>query len=145
MTPKGLIRLKEDEGCILDVYNDLTGQPLGKLSNGGNPTIGYGRNLNKRGITSEEATYLLNNDLTSMWSEIIQLLPWVNDISFIWQDVILMVEYNTGDVFSFRLMLSAMKKGDAVDAAFQLMNSKAAVELPTRYGRMRNAIINNYW
>ena len=46
--------LKRHEGLRLKPYQDT----IGKL------TIGYGRNLDDRGISKEEAEYLLRNDIS---------------------------------------------------------------------------------
>jgi lysozyme len=46
-------QLRRDEGCVLKPYRDQ----VGKL------TIGVGRNLDDVGISSDEAEYLLANDI----------------------------------------------------------------------------------
>lgn len=143
MTPQGLERLKKDEGLVQWPYNDETGKAI--VPAVGNITIGYGRNLNGKGISTEEAEYLLNNDLTTMWSEISNLLPWISTIDPVRQDVVLMVEFNTGDVFEFRNMLAALKINNWIDAANELMNSAAAKELNLRYSRMKNALLTGSW
>jgi lysozyme len=144
MTPKGRAQLLVDEGFRLVVYNDVSGRPLGKASNGGKPTIGVGRNLVDRGITEAEAMYLFDNDLTEMWGRLIALLPWLR-LDSTSSDIVLMVEFNTGDVFAFRKMLSAIEAGDMKTAAAELLDSEAARELPERYGRMAEALLTGAW
>lgn len=145
MTPQGLARLISDEGSRPYLYDDKTGERVTKLPSGGNPTIGVGLNLGAQELTNDEITYLFNNRLNIFWNNILHLLPWVAGISPIAQDVILMVEFNTGDVFAFRNMLAAMKSNQMTLAATELMKSKAAAQLPTRYTRMQDALIDGHW
>lgn len=145
MTPLGLARLQLDEGLRLIVYNDSNGKPITYDTISGNASIGYGRNLASRGITQEEANYLLNNDITAIWAEISNLIPWILDVDPVRQDVVIMVEYNTGDVFAFRNMLAAIKNNQWATAATQLMNSKAAIQLKDRYTRMNKALLTGSW
>lgn len=145
MTPEGLNRLISDEGTKLYLYDDKTGERVTKLPSGGNPSIGIGLNLGAQELTEEEVKYLFNNRLTIFWDDIVKLLPWVVNIPSIDQDVILMIEYNTGDVFTFRKMLKAFQNNDPITASNELMNSTAARQLPERYTRMRDAILNCKW
>lgn len=59
-------QLKLDEGLRLKPYRCTTG----KL------TIGYGRNLEDRGISPEEAEFLFQNDLKSVESDLDRAFPW---------------------------------------------------------------------
>jgi lysozyme len=64
------------EGLMLRVYDDATGrvvQPGGFVK--GWLTIGYGRNLVGRGITRQEADYLLANDIDAVERELDQHFP----------------------------------------------------------------------
>jgi len=144
MTPKGAAQLQSDEGKRNFVYDDKTGVPL-RLVSGGNPTIAYGRNLASRGLTDAECLVLFNNDINAITNSIYTQLPWAQNIPPVWLDVMIMVEYNTGDVFEFQEMLDCMENGDAQGASEQLLNSRAAMELPERYARMSNAILANAW
>lgn len=145
MTPAGVAQLKEDEGLRLLVYDDATGSYIRKGPGGGYPTIGYGRNLIGQGITTAEAALLLQNDLAGIRGYLVEKLPWFSEIPPIWQDVVIMLEYNTGEALTFTHMLAAMKAGNAELAVAQLMESAAARELPARYNRMRNAILADHW
>lgn len=57
--------IRRHEGLRLTVYDDATGLPLRQGETlEGHPTIGFGRLLTSgRGISAEEADYLLANDL----------------------------------------------------------------------------------
>ena len=145
MTPAGLTRLKLDEGARLKVYNDATGRPIVKSAGGGNPTIGFGRNLAGKGITDDEAEYLLRNDLAERWDRIVRTFPWADAIDPVWQDVMLMVDFNTGNVADFPKMVDYLRTGEPALAARELLDSRAARELPARYTRMANALTTAQW
>ena len=57
-----------DEGLRLKPYRCSAG----KL------TIGVGRNLDDRGITSSEAMMLLFNDIDDFWAKLLKALPWID-------------------------------------------------------------------
>jgi len=146
MTPLGLARLQLDEGDALLVYDDKSGRPVGQLPSGGWPTIGYGRNLATNGITADEAVYLLNNSLLRIENQLNATFPWLTGrFNTVPTDVITMVHYNTGNVGNFVLMLAAAKKSDWKTMAFELMDSSAARQLPSRYQRMHDALIFENW
>jgi len=71
MTPETVQQLrsdlKRDEGLRLKPYLDT----VGKVS------IGYGRNLDDRGISEDEAEFLLAEDVKLVLNDIRHLFPWV--------------------------------------------------------------------
>ena len=145
MTPEGMTRLKLDEGFREKVYDDANGKTIMHGSGNGNPTIGYGRNLVGRGITEAEAEMLLTNDLLQSWRALCLTYPWMNTMPPVWQDVVEMVDYNTGNVRGFPRMLAYLQVGNGKMASAELLNSKAALQLPARYQRMSNALLAQSW
>ena len=145
MTPTGRARLIADEGLRLKVYDDKTGEPIDGLPSGGVPTIGIGRNLAGRGLTEAEAYQLFDNDLASMNADILRMMPWVRTLADARSDVVEMVEFNTGNVFGFRKMLTALCSADWEGAAAQLLDSEAARAAPARYERMAAAVRSGTW
>lgn len=145
MTPAGALRLKSDEALRLYVYDDKSSKTIEAGPAGGVPTIGYGRNLRDRGITPAEADYLFDNDITTIETLLNGKFPWMNTIPPVWQDVMVMVEYNTGNVGAFVKMLAYMKALNTIGAATEIMDSAAARELVSRYTRMQNAIRTQSW
>lgn len=146
MTPTGKKQLIADEGKRLFVYDDATGAPLkpgDKLI--GWPSVGIGRNLAARGLTDGECDYLFDNDIGSMWAELNSMLPWLTNLDAVRCDVVLMVEFNTGNVFAFRNMLAALSKRDWKTASAELLNSKAATQGVARYKRMAEALLSGSW
>lgn len=149
LSTDGRNQLISDEGKKPFLYDDKTGERVSTLVSGGNPTIGIGRNLGARALRDDEIMYLFNNDVTVMWADIARLLPWLGDakqqISQTAVDVVIMVEFNTGDVFAFRNMLAAIQRKDYKAASVALLDSAAARQLPERYNRMAAALIAGTW
>lgn len=143
-------QLIADEGTRQHVYDDATGMPIGPGSIvKGNPTIGVGRNVGPSGpgISSAEALNLLNGDLDRIERALNGAVPsWVKWPA-IARDVACMVAFNCGvDGFlTFRRMIDAIESGDLAAAAAELMDSKAARELPDRYSRMSMALRRGAW
>jgi len=89
--------------------------------------------------------FLLSNDLNRVWALLTRDYPWCQSIDPAWQDVMMMVAFNVGNIAVFTKFLAALQAGFAKTAHDELLDSKAAVELPARYGRMAEAIINKAW
>lgn len=143
MTPSGQSRLILDEGIKLKLYDDATGLDVIKLPSGGFPTIGIGRNLSGRGLTTDEVMYLFSNDIVEAEHRLANTVLGFINFPPIWQDVVVMVDFNTGNVLSFKHMLAAMKSGDAKTASSNCNVTNKV--LATRYTRMAQAILNNHW
>ena len=63
--------LERDEGCELLPYTDT----VDKL------TVGIGRNLTDRGISLEEAHYLLQRDIDLVVADLDRALPWWREMT----------------------------------------------------------------
>lgn len=124
--------IKEDEGLRLKPYTC----PAGKLS------IGYGRNLEDRGITRAEANYLLENDLKRTLDELRQF-HWFPGLSEERKAAIINLHYNIGHTkfLGFRNMITAIECGDFIGAARELLDSKYATQVPGRAGRLHDFLV----
>jgi len=123
--------LHGDEGTRLKVYDDATGLPIGPGTLvKGNPSIGTGRNLTGRGITSTESEYLLGNDLGDCEHELAAALPWIGALSPARQTVIYSLYFNVGLGNAARFMakwphfLAQMQAGQFAAAADNLEGSE---------------------
>ncbi len=77
-----LAMLEQDEGLRLQAYDDATGAPLKPGDTlRGHPTIGIGRALDVNGITTEEARYLLENEVGKAEAELDRDIPWWRALS----------------------------------------------------------------
>lgn len=100
---------------------------MGKL------TIGVGRNLDENGISENEALILLANDIKRCEIEASQF-AWFRYLSPVRQDVILCMLFNLGlpRFKGFKKMISAIQKGDYIEAADQMLDSKWAEQVGDR-------------
>ena len=132
--------LHEDEGLRLHVYDDATGKPIvAGYTVVGNPTIGYGRLLTKdRGITQKEADYLFSNDLQNTIESLRSNYWWFANLDSVRADVCVSMVYNMGigRFNGFKKMIAAIEAEDWDEASTQILDSRAARELPARYGRL---------
>ena len=58
-------------------------------------TIGWGRNLG-RGISDDEAEYLLNNDIKDMKAELVAKWPWIESIDKVRFECFVRLAFNLG-------------------------------------------------
>ena len=123
--------LRGDEGEVLRVYDDATGHPIGPGTLvKGNPTIGVGRNLSGRGLTTAESETLLTNDMLCCEQELGPSMPWVSTLSPGRQTAIYSLYFNTGLGNPLRFeakwpkFLQQMQTGDWQGAATNLETSE---------------------
>lgn len=103
-------QLKRHEGAVKDARgNHLPYKcPEDKL------TIGYGRNIEERGITEDEAELLLSNDILIAKRELVDTFPWFSLLDDVRQAVLLNMHFNLGirSLRGFKRMLSAIEVGN---------------------------------
>ena len=116
--------LKRHEGLRLKPYQDT----IGKL------TIGYGRNLDDRGISKEEAEYLLKNDISRVMSEVRGSIDFFDNLNEARQNVLLDMCFNMGlaGLLGFQKMLKSLNEGNYAKAAEEMLNSKWASQVGNR-------------
>ena len=104
----------------------------------GKLTIGIGRNLDDRGITSEEAAMLLANDIADMVREVIRALPWVAKLDEVRQRVLIDMAFNLGIVglLAFKRTLAAIQAGQYQQAASMMLDSRWARQVGQRADRL---------
>ena len=135
MNKKKLIEeLKRDEGVRLHPYRCSAN----KL------TIGVGRNIEERGITMEEADYLLNNDLTMCIEEIESVFTWYYYITDNRKRAIINMVFNLGltKLLKFKNFIAAMEAKDYVTAGKEMLDSKWAKQVGNRADRLEQMIVN---
>lgn len=121
--------LKRDEGWSQYPYRCKAGAL----------TIGYGRNLDAKGITKAEGDILLRNDIVEA-QEFLQRLcpPCINVSDNRYRALInMMFNLGPGGFLTFRRMRQAIDAGDWERAADELMDSQAARDLEGRYERLK--------
>lgn len=130
---KQLIR---DEGLRLKPYHDT----VGKL------TIGVGRNLDDNGITEDEASYLLQNDIAVSKREL-SAYGWFNRLDEVRQGAIINMHFNLGlpRLLTFRKMIAALECGNYTKAANEALDSRWANQVGQRAVRLARQIKTGEW
>lgn len=117
-------QIKKHEGLRLKPYTDT----VGKL------TLGVGRNLEDKGITEQEALFMLNNDVDYFYKKLADSLPWIKNLDDARQNVLVNMAFNLGvaGLMSFKNMLGHCKDGHYDYAAVEMLNSKWADQVGYR-------------
>ena len=117
-------QLVRHEGLRLTVYDCPAGYK----------TIGVGRNLEGKGITKEEALYLLENDISYFTEQLRDNLEWFDDIPEEKQQILINMAFNLGvaGLMNFKNMLSAVEEGRWADASTEMLDSKWAQQVGVR-------------
>ena len=126
-------QLQFEEGEKLKLYKC----PADKFS------IGIGRNLEDRGISQDEALYLLSNDITRCEDELRRNLPFFEKLSDNRQEALLNMCFNLGisGLLKFKNMLRNIEEQNWIYAIDELEDSKYAKQVPNRVARLKQQIL----
>ena len=120
-----LEQLKRHEGLRLKPYKCTAG----KL------TIGYGRNIEDKGISKVEAEDLLYHDIKETERELRKKLPLLMDeLNTTRSEVLVNMAFNMGvhGLLKFKKMIKALDDNDYDEACRQMMDSRWAVQVGKR-------------
>jgi lysozyme len=122
-------QLRRHEGIRLKPYTDT----VGKL------TIGIGRNLADRGISDDEAEYLLTNDIALVLDGLSRY-DWFLPLNDVRQNVLLNMGFNMGvpRLLVFMRLISALRAGDYWRAAVEMLDSQWAKQVGSRAVELAN-------
>ena len=145
------------EGLRLQVYQDHLGID----------TIGIGRNLEDRGITDgelsfinktmeevyeiglteEEAYYLCMNDIAIVEKELLANKPIVNQLDAVRQMVLVDMSFNMGvpRLMKFKNMWAAIEREDYLVACEEMIDSRWANQVGNRAMKLSLAMKNGEW
>jgi lysozyme len=89
-------------------------------------SIGYGRNLEDRGITLQEAENMLERDLLDIKLDLEDKIKFFHQLDDIRQNVLIEMAYNMGvpHLLDFKKTLSFMQKRDFINASKEMLDSK---------------------
>lgn len=126
MTLKDLI--KSHEGLRLRPYECTAGKT----------TIGWGRNLEDKGITLEEAEFMLDNDIKAVISSCREIFSWFAFLDNVRQAVICDMVFNLGigGFLAFKKLIAAIREKDWERAVSEMENSKWHSQVGTRGVRL---------
>lgn len=132
--------LRGEEGEVLHEYKDHLGYS----------TIGIGRLIDERkggGITSDEAAYLLGNDVDKVISQLNKRLPWWTKLDEARRGVLVNMAFQMGidGLLGFKNTLAMIERGDYAAAAKGMLNSLWARQTPARAKRMAEQMRTGVW
>ena len=110
-------------------------------------TIGGGRNIQDRGITEDEARYLLKNDIKIVEDELLTRQPVVAGLDSVRQRVLVDMGFNLGlpILMKFQNMWAAIEDEDYHEAARQMMDSRWASQVGRRAECLAQAMSSGEW
>ena len=128
MLDKLINDLERDEGLRLKPYKDTMGKT----------TIGIGRNIDDVGITREEAYGMLSHDLTWVFDELDNRIPWWRYLPDDAQRGLANMAFNLGvpRLMAFKKMLAALESEQWEDAAKEALDSTWAKQVGARAVRI---------
>lgn len=128
-------RLKREEG-----ERKRKGRHVPYRDTVGKLTIGYGRNLDDAGLSDYEAELLLRADIQEKaWHAIYIIGEGIWDrLDDVRREILVELCFNLGPtgLSGFKRMLGAVARSDWASAAREVLDSKAARQLPLRYNRL---------
>jgi lysozyme len=126
--PTLIAELRRDEGVKLKPYRDT----VGKL------TLGVGRNLDDVGISDDEASALLSNDIDRACRALDLNLSWWRNLDSVRQRVLVNMCFNLGIValLGFKDTLAAVQSGNWQAAHDGMLASKWAQQVGARATRL---------
>jgi lysozyme len=136
-TAKLLERLKRKEGFERYVYSC----PAGKL------TVGFGRNLEDVGLTEEEASYLLENDMLRAFNGVRRSISWFDRLDGVRQACLVEMAFNLGltGLLRFHNTLAALARGHWDEAAIEALDSKWARQVGKRAEEIAEMFKTGEW
>ena len=129
--------LARHEGLRLTPYQDT----VGKL------TIGYGRNLEGKGITESEAEFLMTNDIIEVSEELDRRVPFWNQLDLVRKAALTDMAFNLGigGLLKFKKMFAALEILDWQEAAREALDSTWATQVGQRSWDIADMIITGHW
>ena len=124
--------LRAEEGYSSKPYKDSQGVW----------TIGIGRNIQRVGISSDEAELMFANDIGRAIKGLDMALPWWKTLDEVRQSALVQMAFQLGldGVLNFRKMRQALMAFDYETAADEVLNSRWHVQTPKRCERIAKMI-----
>lgn len=113
----------------------------------GKLTIGVGRNLDDRGISPDEAMYMLANDIRDSRRELSAAFHWFDKLDEVRQAVLIDMCVNLGlsRLQGFRNTLALIGVGKYEAAAQEMLDSKWAEQVGRRAQRLSRMMATGRW
>ena len=124
--------IKLNEGKVME-----NGRHMPYPCPAGKQTIGYGRNIEDRGLSEQEAETLLWNDVELVTKQLDTNLPFFHDLSESRRNALIDMCFNLGltRFMGFKKMLTALEQKNYHKAAAEALDSKWARQVGSRAQR----------
>lgn len=129
--------IMQHEGFSDKLYRDSS-ERTGFEGKKGKVTIGWGYNIDDKGLPEDILMILLDREIMESRLELSKNLPWTDGLDSVRRDVLIEMLYNMGwDTFSrFKLTLSAVEDRDYSRAAEHMLDSLWAKQVGPRAIRL---------
>ena len=130
-------QLKKHEGLSLKPYQCTANKT----------TIGYGRNLEEKGITEVEANFMLAEDVSFFSNELSKKLYYFDNLNDARQAVLINMAFNLGveGLMKFKMTLSYIENQYYEQASVEMMDSKWAVQVGNRAYELSEQMKTGYF
>lgn len=134
--------LKRHEGTVIK-----RGRHMPYTDSVGKVTIGMGRNLSDKGISDDEAKFMLMNDISEVIHDLRLKYFWFDSLDDVRQEVVINMAFNMGmsGFGTFRNTISDIEIGNYSSAAGRMLRSKWARQVGRRAidlsGMMKTGLI----
>lgn len=130
-------QLKADEGYCNKPYKDTVGKE----------TIGYGRNIQDKGITISEAEKMLADDIDEVRSKLATLIPWYLELDEVRRGVLENMAFEMGSIglLGFKQTLALVRAGQYEMASQLMLQSLWAKQTPNRAARLSVQMEKGEW
>ena len=130
-------QLKKHEGLSLKPYQCTANKT----------TIGYGRNLEAKGITEVEANFMLAEDVSFFSEELSKKLYYFDNLNDARQAVLINMAFNLGveGLMKFKMTLSYIKNQYYEQASVEMMDSKWAIQVGNRAYELSEQMKTGYF
>ncbi len=110
-------------------------------------TIGYGRNLEDRGILKSEADLMMANDIDAAEHELAANVPCYQSLCQVRKAVLIDMSYNMGwpTLSKFKRFFAALNNQDYSDAAAEMLDSRWADQVKIRAVRLALMMDTGQW
>ena len=110
-------------------------------------TIGVGRNVQDRGITKEEAMFLLDNDLKFFEDDVKKKIPWYEQLDEVRKCVLINMAFNMGTegLLKFTNTLKLIEEKKYKEASENMLKSKWAEQVGVRAKELSKQMETGEW
>lgn len=125
--------IKISEGFSKTLYRD-TSDKIGFEGKKGKVTIGWGYNIDDKGLPIDILQMLLDRTIQEARNDLSEHFPWTNELDNVRREVLVEMMFNLGlSTFSaFKSTLSAVEKGDYKLASLHMLDSLWAKQVGER-------------